>query len=334
MFTGFRPVLAVGVLFAIAFAGVAVAVDGSDATIAAPLASTPAASTPSQLGEKHTLLFKYEAGDELVFEQEMSQEMAMQGMPAMGGNEITSTMRWKVLEVADNGDATIEATTERMRGTVTSPAGSTSFDSASEELPDDPTVRLLTAQAGLTFQFVVAPKGDVVSIRGAEQMRDAALQAIPEEQRAMVAPMLEEMFTDEAMENMLGQSFQSFPEEPVGPGDTWDRSMSMKLPMLGTMTTAMTMTLDRFEERGGSTIAVIGWTGATELEPDPESRLPGQFDLTSAQTTGTTEFDVDRGLILSNVASSAMQMLVSMGAQEMLMDMTMDTSFRLVEEDD
>ena len=93
-------------------------------------------------------------------------------------------------------------------------------------------------------------------------MRNAALEAMPEDQRAMAAPMCDGMFTDEAMENMLRQGFQSFPKEPVGPGYSWDRLMSMKLPMIGTKTNAMTMTLDRFEERDGTTVAVIGWVGA------------------------------------------------------------------------
>jgi hypothetical protein len=182
-----------------------------------------------------------------------------------------------------------------MHGTVSSPTGVTSFDSANEEKPTDPTARVLAAQAGISFQFVLAPNGEVVSIEFAEEMRNVALEAMPEDQRAMAAPMFDEMFTDEAMENMLQQGFQSFPKEPVGPGDTWDRSMSMKLPMIGTITTAMTMTLDRFEERDGTTIAVIGWTGAIELTQDAGGGFPGTFDLSSATTTGTSEFDVDRG---------------------------------------
>ena len=317
--------LVVAAAMAIAFTNAAIA------TSATPPDATAAVATPSPSGLKVTLLFKYEAGDELVFEQVMSQETVMQGMQSVSGTETTSTMRWKVLDVADNGDATIEFTTERVHGTVASPSGVTSFDSASEEKPTDPMMRILTAQVGISFRFVLAPSGDVVSIEGAEEMRNAALEAMPEDQRAMAAPMFEEMFTDEAMENMLRQGFQSFPNEPVGPGDSWDRSMSMKLPMIGTMTTAMTMTLDRLEERDGTTIAVIGWIGSTELTPDAGGGFPGTFDLSSSAMTGTLEFDVDRGLMLTNISSSVMQMAVSAAGQEMVMDMNMDMSFKLVE---
>ena len=136
-----------------------------DLVVVLAVVTTLAVATPSPSAQKATLLFKYQAGNELVFEQVMSQKIAMQGMPSLGGNEITSTMRWRVLDVAEDGNASIEVTTERMHGTVASPAGVTSFDSASEEPPTDPAARLLAAQAGMTFRFVLAPNGDVAAVR-------------------------------------------------------------------------------------------------------------------------------------------------------------------------
>ena len=294
--------------------------------------ATPAVvATPSARGQQVTLVFKYQAGDEHVFEQTMSQDVEIQGVQSVGGTDINQTMRWKVLEVADNGDATIEVTTDRVHGTIANPMGTTSFDSASDEAPPDPTTRILAAQAGISFRFVLTPSGELVSIEGAEEMRKLALEAMPEDQRGFAASIVDEMFNDEAMENMLRQGFQSFPTEPVGPGDSWDRSMSMKLPMIGTMTTAMTMTLDRVERRDGATIAVIAWTGTMELTPDAGGGFPGTIHLSSADMTGTSEFDVDRGLVLANTMSSVMQMAVSAAGQEMVMNMNMNMNVKLVE---
>lgn len=289
-------------------------------------ASVSAAAPPQQ-----TLVFKFEAGDELVFEQVMTQDIEMQGMGSVGGNEIISTMSWKVLEVADDGNATIEVTNDRVRGTTSTPMGTTTFDSASEETSTDPMARMMAAQAGIAFGFVMAPSGEIVSVEFSEAMKEAALAEMSEEERAAVGSMFDEFLTDEAMENMLKQGFMSFPTEPVGPGDSWDRSMSMKLPMIGTLVTSMTMTLDRFEERGGTTVAVLPWTGSMELIPDPSSSFPGTLDMSSSVMTGTQEFDVDRGRILSNNMSALMQMAMAAAGQEMIMDMTMKMEFKLVE---
>jgi len=316
--------------FGLAIAGALAFVSMGAASTTATAAADAAVSAPPS-GQQVVLAFKYEAGDELVFEQVMSQEVEIQGMQSMGGTEITSTIRWKVLEVADNGDATIEVTTDRVHGTIANPMGVMSFDSASDETPTDPTSRILVAQAGISFTLVLTPSGEVVSIGGTEEMRDLVFETIPEGQRGMVAPMLDEMFTDEAMENMLRQGFQAFPAEPIGPGDSWDRSMSMKLPMIGTMSTAMTMTLDRIERRDGATVAVIGWTGTMELLPDEGGGFPGTIDLSNAAMSGTSEFDVDRGVVISNTMSSLMQMAVSVAGQEMVMDMNMTLDFKLVE---
>ena len=180
--------LVVATAMAIAFTNATIATSAAPPVATAAVA-TAAVATPSPSGQEVTLLLKYEAGDEFVFEQVMSQETVMQGMPSVSGTEITSTVRWKVLDVADNGDATIEVTNERVHGTVAGPTGVTSFDSASEEEPTDPTMRILAAQARISFRFVLAPNGDVVSIEGAEEMRNAALEAMPEDQRAMAAPI-------------------------------------------------------------------------------------------------------------------------------------------------
>jgi hypothetical protein len=107
--------------------------------------------------------------------------------------------------------------------------------------------------------------------------------------------------------------------------------MSMKLPMIGTLETGMTVTLDRFEERDGTTIAVLPWTGKMELIADQSSSFPGALDLSNAVITGTQEFDVDHGRILSNIMSAVTQMSVAMAGQEMVMDMNMSMEFKLVE---
>ena len=59
-----------------------------------------AVAAPSQSAQKIPLLYKFESGDEYVYEQQMSQKLAAQGMPLMGGSEIASTMRWMLLPMA------------------------------------------------------------------------------------------------------------------------------------------------------------------------------------------------------------------------------------------
>lgn len=280
--------------------------------------------------QKVALRWKYVPGSEVVYRVSSRQNMEVAAMGGTSTSEQIQTLRWRVADVAANGDATIHVMTERVQLDMSGLAGDVHYDSETGAVPDQPQVRILAAMAGLGYTMVIGADGVVQSVEGMDQVRDRIFEAMPE-QAALVQSLSGDLFSDEAMARMMQQSVQLFPREPVGPSDTWRHSFSMAVPMLGTMTTNMTFTLTGIEQREGRTVAVISTDGDMVVGADSTSQLPVAFDMSETKMTGTIDFDVDRGLTLASRMSMTMQMTMGAGGQEMAMKSTQTTNVELVE---
>jgi hypothetical protein len=240
-------------------------------------------------------------------------------------------MRWKVTEVAPNGDATVSMTTERVQIEMQGMAGNLSYDSESGEPPSDPQARLATAMAGMSYTMVISPDGSVKSIQGIDKLRDEMLASMPPEQVATMQAVAGEMFSEESMTRMAQQNVQVFPAEAVGPGDTWDRSFTMAVPVLGEMTTKTTFTLTGTEQREGRTIATIATSGDISMGGESSSPVPMTIDLGDTKMGGTIDFDTERGITVSSTMTTSMQMNVDAGGQQMSMTMNGSMTTELIE---
>lgn len=279
-----------------------------------------------------TLRWKYVAGSELVYRLVNHQEVTM---PMMGGNTVneqTQTMRWSVSEVAPNGDATITVTTEHVQIELSGLAGNVSYDSRTDEAPTVPAAQMFAAMAGLSYTMVVGPEGTVKSVQGMDQLIDEMMGALPPDVIFLVYGMLGEMFSDEeSITKMMQQSIQIFPQEPVGPGDSWQHSFSMSSPMIGGVTTNLTFTLDGIEERDGGTVAVISGAGDMVVGEGTGGQFAGVMVMGDAEITSTMNFDVDRGLTLSSTTTSNMEMTVSVADQQMTVVTVTTSTLELID---
>ena len=288
----------------------------------------PAVSVAAQ---QVTLRWKYVAGSELVYRLVNHEEVTM---PIMGGNTVneqTQTMRWSVSEVAPNGDATVTITTEHVQVEMSGPTGNVSYDSRTDEAPTMPEAQMFAALAGLSYTMVIGPEGTVKSVQGMDQLIDEMMGVLPPEAMALGQGMLGEMFSEESITNMMQQSIQVFPQEPVGPGDSWQRSFSTPIPMIGGVTTNLTFTVDGIEERDGGTVAVISGTGDMVVGEEAGGQLVGMMAMGDAEITSTMNFDVDRGLTLSSTTTSNMEMTISAAGQQMTVGTITTTTLELID---
>jgi len=301
------------------------------AALVVTLAATLAAAPPGVSGQRATLQWKYEEGAELIYRQTVGSETEMPGQ-GLATTEMIYTLRWNVRDVADNGDATVQITTDRVQMSMEGPMGTMTIDSASDEEAAAPQMKIFAAMAGMSYTLTVGPNGKLRSLEGMEELRQRIRESMADEQMgAMLDQLLDQSFSDDAMKNMFQQGIQSFPEGEVGPGDTWDVSFEAPLPMIGSMTTHMTFTLERFEERGGATIAIISNLGTIEMTADEDNPMAGMMQLGNAASIGTIEFDVDRGLLVKSTASTTMEMTLSMGGQEQVIGTIANVMMELVE---
>ncbi len=263
-----------------------------------------------------TLRWKYVAGSELVYRFVIRSETTI---PTLGGNAVnasTQTMRWSVREVAPNGDATVTVTTEHVQVETSGPTGNVSYDSRTGEAPTEPTAQFSAAIVGLSYTMVIGPKGTVKSVQGMDQLIDEIMGALPPETIALGQGVLGEIFSEESITSWSQQSIQIFPQEPVGPGDSWQRSSSVQNPVIGGVTTNLTFTVDGIEERDGGTVAAISSTGDMVVGEGAGGQFAGMFEIGDAEITGTMNFDVDRGLILSSTTTSNLEITLSVAGQQ------------------
>lgn len=278
-----------------------------------------------------TLRWKYVAGSELVYRLVNHQEVTM---PMMGGNTVseqTQTMRWSVREVAPNGDATITVTTEHVQVEMSGPTGNVSYDSRTDEAPTVPAAQMFAAMAGLSYTMVIGSQGTVKSVQGMDQLIDEMMGALPPEAMALGQGMLGELFSEESITKMMQQSIQVFPQEPVGPGDSWQRSFSMSNPMIGGVTMNLTFTVDGIEDRDGGTVAVISSTGDMVVGEGAGGQFSGMIEMGDAEIRSKMNFDVDRGLILFSTTTSNMEMTISAPGQQMTVGTVTTDTLELIE---
>ncbi len=292
--------------------------------VAAALVAQPVAA------QKVTLRWKYQAGSEMVYRVKNHQDMIASVGGAMTSDQ-TQTLRWKVTDVAPNGDATISMTTERVQIEMQGMGQNVKYDSDSGEPPADQQTKVAAAMAGLSYTMVVSPDGSVKSIQGIDKLREQMLAALPPEQVAMMQSVAGEMFSDETITRMAQQNVQIFPDAPVGPGDTWERSFTVSVPVLGSMTTNTTYTLGGTEQRDGRTIATISTSGTMSMGGDSTSALPMTVDLGATKIDGSIDFDTDRGITVSSTMSTNMQMTIDAGGQQMTMTISQTMNTELVE---
>jgi len=274
----------------------------------------------AQAGQQVELRWKFEPGLSLAYRMTMTNETEMPNdMGVMVMEQIMSN-HWEVLDVNEEGDATVEVSTDRVQMRMQSPMGNMEIDSAGDT-SSDPTGGMLSAMAGTTYTLVFDAAGKIKEVRGLEEMRDKLMAATGQASNPAVNQAFEQMTSEDGIKNMMEQGFASWPQEPVGPGDSWDAGFDMTMPMLGTMIYDMTLTLDRIEERGGRSIAIIASSGSIEVTPDnsPDNPAAGMMEITNAAIIGTMEWDVAAGRLLRTTQDTTMEMSIAAGGQEMTM---------------
>ena len=102
------------------------------------LAVALSASALQASAQQVTLHWQFDTGTELVYRNTSHVETEL---PLGQGTSVTDqvqTIRWSVLDVAPNGDATVRITTDRVQISMESPMLNLTYDSETDEVPDDP----------------------------------------------------------------------------------------------------------------------------------------------------------------------------------------------------
>lgn len=181
-------------------------------SLAAPILSgcggggpQPAAPT----GEKIELKLNMSEGDDKSLSMQVDMDIDVSG----GGQSMNMEMAigmdmgFKVLEVADDGNHTLEVGIERMKMDMSGIGQAMHVDTDSPG--DDPVTQAMMPIIGLTFTQVMSPYGETLEIRGLEDAPLEFRQQLEQSQNGM-------------------QMMATYPRVPVDNGDTWSSSMTQE----------------------------------------------------------------------------------------------------------
>jgi hypothetical protein len=130
------------------------------------------------------------------------------------------------------------------------------------------------------------------------------------------APLVEALksnFSEDGIRRALAQASIQFPERPLQPGDTWDRSATTANPLIGRQMTTTLFTLKDVDTSSGSQVARIGTRVTIQSADEPTAGLPGlKVRLTDSSGEGELIFDVTKGRLLRSTTRMTMSMEMSM----------------------
>ena len=281
--------------------------------------------TPPETSQSAELRWKFTEGTELVYKLTVYSETELpQGM-GTSVTDIESTQRWEILEITDNGDATIRLTTDRVRMSMQALTGNFTVDSAEETPASGTPLDAIAAMAGISYTVVVDATGTLKSLEGLEEMREKLLQAMPD---PSMAAILDPMLTDDTLRSQWQQGIYAMPEEAVSVGTTWNRSFTVPVPMFGNMTTDSQYEVEAIDDG----VAVIASTGTMSIGESGDSQSPMPMQFNHMDMIGSARFDIGRGLLLRSENTMTMEMSMAMGGQETVMGSIATITLELVED--
>ncbi len=307
------------------------------------------AATPSAMAQESVpLRYKWEQGQ--VLRQRVTQETNSTGDGPMGAmsskQKQVMTVRTTVQSVAEDGAATLEYVTEAMQVEMEMPMqGKVTYDTAKPEQGDGnhPAVQAMTTMLNEPIVFVMGPDGKIREVRGIEKLKEKmrkSLEGTPGGE--MAGAQVEQMFTEEQVKQMFGQSAAALPARDTKVGETWQSVIEIPMPMIGKLKSTSDFTLKGVEKMNGAPAARIDVAMTMAQVPLKEGEQPaGMFpgmtaSIKDGKGTGEMWFDHARGQMLKYVLNSSMTMDINVdaGGQKMKMSQKVDSKTTVEQVDD
>jgi hypothetical protein len=272
-----------------------------------------------------TLRYAWTKGETIRHRTTQEITSVISGLPGgMPDVTVTQTMAQvlasTVEDVAADGTATLKQLIESVKIDMNTPDQKMSYDSASPDAAtgsgDALMKNMLSGIVGQPYTVVLAAKGSVQKIEGVAALMEKMFKSLPQDPSgAMMRSTMRGMFSEDAMRNMMGQSFAVMPEKPVGIGETWTSETTIKNPMLGDLTTALASTLKSVDGTA-ATITTKLAIRKSASGPSPTNPMGFTMDIGDSTGEGDLLFDMNKGRVLRTAMRSVMPMTMSGSAPD------------------
>jgi len=256
-----------------------------------------AATAPAQV----TLKYKFPDGRKSTAEAKIktSQTLTLAGNELVSGSEQSLTITSSNGQRSADGSLTVSNKIEALKAEVTLPGGTEiAFDSAKPDADPPGTqfdflLDVFKATAKSTWESVMNQGNRVVAIKG----RDAAFADLPESIRTAMKAQLDPEYLKAAANDELAK----LPSDPVSPGDSWERTNTVRLDSGQRLTFTNKYTYEGNVQQDGKNLEKIASkTTAVDYSVEGESPLKVlASDLKVAASEGEILFDPAYGQIVS-----------------------------------
>ena len=296
-------------------------------TLVALLASF-ATSAPAQV----TLKYKFPDGRKSTSEVviKTSQTLTLGGNELLSGAEQSLTVSAVNGQRAADGTLVVNNTVEALKTTVTLPGGteleydSTKPDAAPPGTQFDVLLDVFKATGKSTWETVMSQDNRVVAVKG----RDAAYADLPQNIRDAMKAQIDPDYLRTAANDELAK----LPSEPVSPGDSWERSNTLRLDAGQRFKLTNKYTYQGSVQQDGKNLEKIA-SQLTEVTYFVEGESPLKVlesDLKVAATEGLILFDPEYGQVVSQRSKSQITGALKLEVMGMefpgQLDLTMENS--------
>lgn len=247
---------------------------------------------------------------ETVYVEQSAEIVQMIHNPMMGEPmEIMIHRIYGLLRKTDSGSddgAKMSWTFDRAMQKVDSPMMEAAYDSDAPGAEDESELIAgpLAAMIGCKFNVEVGKDSAATSCSGMKAILDKAMKDAPGNP---FSQQLQRELTDDRGRVTYGETmYLMYPNKEVKVGETWTRTQRDLLPQIGKVVSHYEYTLDKITEEAGRKVAVITFKSTMEKDTtgkQTEAGPLGNADV-KGSSTGTTTFDIERGMVTKSIANS------------------------------
>ncbi len=255
-------------------------------------------------------------------------ERKLDGKINLSGAEIAFTLEmifdttWKATAVADDGDADVALTVDRIQITMNSPLfGKMAYDSTAEKEPEGQVWQqmkpTMTAMLGQEFTVKVSPLGAIEDIQLPKKLADALAQQEIGENRRQGFGIGGNSFNEKGIKELITKAMLPLPEE-IGEDTNWMQTFENDIPQMGKQITETTFTVAGVEKKDGKELTKI--SAVTELLFEPSENPRADLEIIEQDASATIYFDGGAGHLVKSEGKQDVSMEIT-GPQEITQEM-------------
>lgn len=265
------------------------------------------------------LKFRLPQGEVVYYTSDMKQTInqTVMGNAMTVQQDMLFRMAYKVLSV-EGTNRTVEIAYDRIKMETDAMGQKIKFDSQ-DSTGNNPQLAMLSGLVGKPFQMTVSEAGKVLSVSGFDAVLNG-MTGDPTDPRAAAArQQLDQMFSDEAVKEMLSQSTDIYPEQMVKPGDTWTRTHTTSMGPIS-MEVANTYKLESATDKTANVSVNATITGKSTNSP---AGIQGMTVDMKGKQSGKMEIEIATGVLQKMDLTQDIE--GTMGVQGMKVPMTIKT---------